>query len=158
MHYRLFKVADFDALYAIEEICFQPPLRFSRRYMRSIIGDPNGVAWVAEDAGRIAGFAVAGWTCEQAAAVAYLQTIEVDPQQRGKGVASELLKRIETSAHSAGALTLWLHVDATNAVAIRLYERHGFKFYGREDHYYAPDRGALVYTKSLSEITVEPLR
>ena len=30
MNYRLFEPDDFDELYAIEEMCFQPPLRFSR--------------------------------------------------------------------------------------------------------------------------------
>ncbi len=149
MLYRSFKPEDFDALYAIEEICFQPPFRFGRRYLRRLIDSPNGATWIAEADGRMTGFAVVEWTLETTEAVAYLQTIEVAPEQRGRGVASELLQRIESSASAAGASILWLHVDATNAGAIRFYEKHGYAFYGGEDHYYAPGRGALIYRKPL---------
>lgn len=149
MLYRTVKAEDFDSLYAIEEICFQPPLRFSRSYMRRIINAPGGATWIAEEKGTMAGFAVSEWTPVKSEVVAYLQTIEVAPPMRKRGVAGELLGRIEMSAHAAGASTLWLHVDIVNAPAIRLYERHGYAFYGEEDHYYGPGRGALIYRKRL---------
>lgn len=147
MLYRTFKPEDFDSLYAIEETCFLAPLRFTRNYMRRIIDAPNGATWIAEEAGTMAGFAVAEWTPMKSEVVAYLQTIEVAPAMRKRGVAGELLRRIEMSVGAAGASTLWLHVDTVNAPAIRLYERHGYAFYGGEDHYYGPGRGALIYRK-----------
>lgn len=150
MLYRLFKPEDFEALYAVEKICFQPPFRFSRAFMRSIVEASNGATWIAEEAGKMAGFAVGEWELE-ADNFANLATIEVLPQQRGRGVASELLRRIEASARAAGASSLWLHVDTANANAIRLYEKHGFAFQGKKDHYYARDRGALIYRKLLDE-------
>jgi ribosomal-protein-alanine N-acetyltransferase len=150
MFYRAFKPEDFDSLYAIEEICFHPPLRFSRRYMRRLVDSRNGTTWIAEENGMVAGFAVADWTLGSSGSIAYLQTIEVVPEQRGRGVASELLKRTESSARDAGATNLWLHVDATNANAIRLYERRGYAVYGGEDHYYGPGRGALIYSKEIA--------
>jgi [ribosomal protein S18]-alanine N-acetyltransferase len=151
MLYRLFKPEDFEALYAVEKICFQPPFRFGRAFMRSIVEASNGATWIAEEAGKLAGFAVVEWTPERDF-FAYLQTIEVLPQQRGRGVASELLRRIEASSSSAGASSLWLHVDATNTYAIRLYEKHGFDLQGKDDHYYARDRGALIYRKRLKDV------
>ena len=60
--------------------------------------------------------------------VAYIQTLEVLPERRGRGVGGELLRRIEGSARAAGAQSIWLHVDAENAAAIRLYERHGYRY------------------------------
>ena len=38
MTYRLYQRDDFDDIYAIEELCFQPPQRFSRRYLPQLIG------------------------------------------------------------------------------------------------------------------------
>jgi ribosomal protein S18 acetylase RimI-like enzyme len=151
MQYRSFMPEDFDSLYAIEEMCFQPPLRFSRGYLRRLIDAPNGATCLAEENGRIAGFAVAEWTFDRTETNAYLQTIEVASEFRNRGVASELLRRVESSARAACASTLWLHVDAKNGAAIRLYEKHGYGFFCEEDHYYGPGRGALIYQKRLQE-------
>jgi [ribosomal protein S18]-alanine N-acetyltransferase len=150
MLYRLFKPEDFEGLYAVEKICFQPPFRFGRAFMRRIVEASNGAAWIAEEEGKMAGFAVVEWALD-ADVFAYLQTIEVLPEYRGRGIASELLQRIESSSGAAGASSLWLHVDVTNTGAIRLYEKHGFAFQGKKDHYYARDRGALIYRKLLEE-------
>jgi ribosomal protein S18 acetylase RimI-like enzyme len=150
MLYRLFKPEDFEALYAVEKICFRPPFRFGRSFMRRIVEASNGAAWIAEEEGKMAGFAVVEWALD-ADVFAYLQTIEVLPEYRGRGIASELLQRIESASGAAGASSLWLHVDAANTDAIRLYEKHGFAFQGKKDHYYARDRGALIYRKLLKE-------
>ena len=149
MHYRLYQPDDFAALYAIEEVCFQPPFRFGRRYMRQLVDGRNGATWVAEDGGKMAGFSVVEWTMRSGETRAYVQTIEVLPELRGRGAGRELLEHVERSAADAGAASLWLHVDESNASAIRLYEKHGFLRAGREEHYYAEGRGALLYRKPL---------
>ena len=82
--------------------------------------------------------------------VAYIQTIEVAPAFRRRGIASELLRRDETSALAAGAILIWLHVESTNESAIRLYRAHGFTHHGHEDHYYARGRNAEIYSKHLA--------
>lgn len=150
MRYRLYNPEDFSALYAIEEICFQPPFRFSRAYMRSLVDAQDAAAWIATEDDLMVGFAIATWRAVKGGILAYIETIEVTPAQRGRGIGAELLRRVEDSARRAGALSLWLHVDETNAEAIRLYERHGFRPHGSEEHFYAPGRGALVYGKPLA--------
>ncbi len=149
MLYRLYNAEDFAALYAIEEVCFQAPFRFGRRYMRQLVNSSDAATWVAEKNGRMAGFAVVEWTGAVNDAVAYIQTIEVAPEQRGRGVGGELLRRIEGSAKAEGAQTIWLHVDAENGDAIRLYEAHGYRCDGQKDGYYPHGRPALVYGKPL---------
>ena len=149
MQYRLYKPEDFAALYAIEEICFQPPHRFSRGYMRQLIRQREAATWIAEDDGRMAGFGIVEWSEETVGTVAYVQTLEVLPDVRGSGVGGELLRRLEGSAREAGAVTIRLHVDAENAAAIRVYERGGYRFGGREEHYYGRGRAGLVYGKVL---------
>ena len=149
MLYRPYKSDDFAALYAIEERCFQPPLSFSRRTMRQLVSSPHAATWIAEDDGRMAGFAIVEWAEEVGAVIAYIQTVEVAPEQLRLGIGNELLHRIEESARAAGAQAIWLHVDATNVGAIRLYEANGYRSQGREENYYARGRAALIYAKPL---------
>jgi len=138
-------------LYAIEEICFQPPFRFGRAFMRQLVDSSKTATWVAEQDGMMAGFAIVEWSDEKAGVVAYVQTIEVGPHWRGHGVGGELLRRMEGSARAACAQLIWLHVDAENAAAIRLYEAHGYLREGKEENYYPRHRPALVYAKPLEQ-------
>lgn len=149
MQYRLYAPDDFAALYAIEEVCFQPPLRFDRGYMRRLVRNHSAATWIAEEDGRMAGFAIVEWTKNPTGVVAYIATIEVAPEYRQRGVGGELLRRVEDSARAADAAALWLHVDAANAGAIRLYEAHGYSCEGREENFYPPRRAALIYGKAL---------
>ena len=151
MLYRRYKPDEFEELYAIEEVCFQPPLRFGRGFMRRLVGNESGATWVAEENGCMAGFAIVEWTEEAGVPAAYIETIEVLPEMRGRGAGGELLCRLENSARAAGARTIWLHVDESNRGAIRLYEAHGYRRECREDHYYGPRRAALVYAKALGD-------
>jgi ribosomal protein S18 acetylase RimI-like enzyme len=152
--YRLYQPEDFSPLYAIEEACFEPPLRFSRSYMHRLVRSPRTAAWIAEQDGQMAGFAVVEWTREAAVTLAYIQTLEVAPNHRCLGVGGELLRHAEASARGAGADLIWLHVDAENTPAIHLYEAQGYRRQGREESYYARGKSALIYAKSLE---TEPL-
>jgi ribosomal-protein-alanine N-acetyltransferase len=148
--YRLYRPGDFPQLYAIEETCFQPPLRFSRRYMQQIISCKDSATWIAEQNGRLTGFAVIDWAAEEPeGTIAYIQTIEVAPEHRKQGIGSELLRRVEDSARAARAILVWLHVDAQNDSAIRLYRTHSYQPEGRQEHYYARGRAAEIYVKPL---------
>jgi len=94
MLYRHFAPGDFDALYAIEEGCFQPPFRFGRRYMQWLVTAPNAATWIAEDYATMAGFAIVEWTPLAGVGTgAYIQTIEVASAYRRQGIARELLAR-----------------------------------------------------------------
>jgi ribosomal-protein-alanine N-acetyltransferase len=150
VHYRLYRPEDFPQLYAIEQLCFQPPFRFSRSYMRQLVASPNAATWIAEEEQQMTGFAIADWTREATQTAAYIQTVEVAPPHRKHGIATELLDRLEASARTAGASAIGLHVAEQNASAIRLYRAHGYHPQGREESYYAPGIAALIYAKPLS--------
>ena len=153
MLYRHYQPADFAALYALEELCFEPPIRYSRDWMRKLIANPNSATWIAEDNAdetkTMAGFAIVEWTTMPKGTIAYIQTIEVHPASRRRGIAAELLRRVEASAHAVGAKSIWLHVDVENAAAIQLYRSRGFAQKGREEHYYARHRPAFIYARPL---------
>ena len=149
MLFRLYQPGDFAELYAIEEICFQPPLRFGRRYMQQIVGSRDSTTWIAEEDGVMAGFAVVEYSEEPDGKIAYIQTIEVAPPFRKRGVGAELLRRVNDSAQDGGAVLIWLHVDAQNDAAIRLYRSQDYLRQGRREHYYARGRAAEIYVKTL---------
>ena len=150
MLYRLYQPGDFVQLYAIEELCFQPPLRFSRAYIRKLTQSPDSAAWIAEEDIQLAGFAIVELSMAAGVPIAYIQTIEVAPNFRKRGIASELLRHVEDSARDAGAHTIWLHVAEGNAAAIHLYESEGYLPQGRAADYYADNLAALIYGKSLA--------
>lgn len=149
MRYRPYQPEDFATLYAIEEICFELPLRYSRAHMRQLTRNPDSAAWIAEDEGRMCGFAIVEWTREDEGIVAYVQTIEVLPEYRGRGAGRELLKLLDSSARTAGAYLIWLHVDVNNAAAIRLYTAHGYAREGRRENFYGAGGAAFLYAKAL---------
>ena len=117
--------------------------------MRQLIRQPDAATWIAEQDGRIYGFGLVEWAREAGETVAYIQTLEVLLESRGRGVGGELLRRMENSARVAAAGAIWLHVDAENAAAIRVYERSGYRVSGREENYYGRGRAGLIYTKPL---------
>lgn len=147
--YRRYASGDFASLYAIEQVCFHPPHRFSRGYMRQLIGQADSATWIAENDGRMCGFGLVEWTRKREGTLAYVQTLEVLPESRAQGLGAELLRLLEHSARDAEAETISLHVSVENAVAIRLYERHGYCMSRREENYYGRDKPAHVYVKRL---------
>jgi ribosomal protein S18 acetylase RimI-like enzyme len=155
MLYRLFQPTDFASLYAIEELCFQPPFRFSRALMRRLTQSPRCATWVAEENGAMAGFAIVDLKQSSNPPAAYIQTIEVAPAHRGQGIGAGLLQRIEASARAAEAHSIFLHVDTENKTAIRLYEAHDYMRQGREEHFYARHRAAFIYRKALLDPQVD---
>ena len=118
--------------------------------MRSVVAREDAATWVAEEGGAMAGFAIVLWEEARNAIVAYIETLEVKPELRGKGVGGELLLRCEESATVAGAGLIWLHVDAENEAAIGLYIGHGFERQRRVERYYPQGRAAEVYVKRLA--------
>jgi len=150
MNFRLYSDDDFSQLYEIELLCFEPPIRFSRQTMLKLLADPDSATWVAEDQERMAGFAIVYWSHPPEQPLAYIQTLEVAPTQRNRGIARELLRRVEESAKAAGAHVIWLHVAETNTPAIRLYESHGYRLQGRQADYYAKGIPARLYAKPIA--------
>jgi ribosomal protein S18 acetylase RimI-like enzyme len=117
--------------------------------MRRLVNRSNAASWIAEEDGSLVGFAIAELTQRAEQVQAYIQTIEVLAEQRGRGVGGELLNRLETSAHAVTATSIWLHVDTANSGAIRLYEAHGYLCEGRQEDFYTQGNAALIYRKQL---------
>jgi ribosomal protein S18 acetylase RimI-like enzyme len=147
---RLFEADDLRALYAIEEACFEPSVRFSRSLMRSLARDPDCRVWLGiVDAVRV-GFAIVGLRGEEDSSAAYIWTIEVLPGFRRMGVARQLLMRVEESAREAGCATIELHVSERNAAGLALYEQAAYERSGVDAEYYGRREDAFRYRKNLT--------
>lgn len=82
------------------------------------------VIFVAVEGDSLAGF-VAGHLTRRHACAGELQWIDVVPQWRGAGVASELLHLIASWFVEQNACRVCVNVDPGNARARRFYQRHG---------------------------------
>jgi ribosomal-protein-alanine N-acetyltransferase len=146
---RLFEAPDLRALYAIEEACFQPELRFSRSLMRSLATSLGCRSWLGLVDGIRAGFAIVGLGNQEDPALAYIWTIEVLPAFRRMGVARALLTCLEESAYQARCSEIELHVSERNTDGLALYEAAGYQRIGLEPEYYGRNEDAFRYRKTL---------
>ena len=86
----------------------------------SLADDPDGL-WVAEEAGRILGFAFS-WACGE---LWFLAQLFVSPDHQGRGIGNELLTRTMAHAKKTGAVNKALITFTFNGAAQGLYIRHG---------------------------------
>ncbi len=76
--------------------------------------------------------------------------IWIEPEFRGKGIASRLLRRLIQSAGGlSGLQNIFLEVRPSNQDAVSLYERHGFQKQSIRARYYSNGEDALVYRLEL---------
>jgi len=146
---RLFEPGDLRAVYAIEEACFEPAVRFSRSLMRSLTMDPDCRTWLGVLDNVRVGFAVVGLRGESDPSAAYIWTIEVLPAFRRRGVARQLLAGVESSAAEAGCTSIELHVSERNSDALALYEGAAYARLGIQPQYYGRREDAFRYRKQL---------
>jgi ribosomal-protein-alanine N-acetyltransferase len=80
----------------------------------------------------------------------HVDNMAIDPGQRRRGLARQLLQAALRRASSLGARTAWLEVRESNQAARRLYEGEGFRRAGRRrDYYQEPDEDALLLRRSI---------
>ncbi len=147
---RLFEPGDLPALFAIEEVCFPPSIRFSRELMRSLTADPLCRTWMGMAGETRVGFAIVGLRGDEELETAYIWTIEVLPGFRRRGIARSLLERAEASARAGNCTAIGLHVDARNLSAMALYERAGFVHIGVDVEFYGRGQNAFQYRRDLN--------
>jgi [ribosomal protein S18]-alanine N-acetyltransferase len=83
--------------------------------------------------------------------IARLYSLAVSASARGRGLGERLLSACETESRQRGCSHLRLEVRADNMAALRLYDRRGYKLFGRHDGYYADGEDALRYETLLGQ-------
>jgi ribosomal-protein-alanine N-acetyltransferase len=121
--------ADLTQVIAVERRAFTTPWSLAMFVLE--LSKPSGVCLAAFVEGRLAGYLV----CSRYDTVWHVMNVAVDPDLRGEGIGTALLERlIEEVGDPAARYTL--EVRTSNAGAIRLYERFGFRAAGLRRRYY----------------------
>ncbi len=116
--------ADLPQVVAIERRSFPTPWSLAMFVLE--LSKASSVCLAARDDGRLVGYLV----CSRYDTVWHVMNVAVDPAERRHGVASALLERLwERIGDPEAQYTL--EVRPSNAAALALYDRHGFKSAGR---------------------------
>ncbi len=150
MKIRLFRSADLPTLYEIDRACFPPGVSYSKREIAGFVSRRAAQTWVAEDAGHIVGFLIAGRESQE---VGHIVTIDVIAEYRGQGVGRTLMDAAERWAAGLGLRMIVLETAEDNIAAQRFYEAHGYFKTERIPGYYADGTAAWLMAK-----TIKPVR
>jgi ribosomal-protein-alanine N-acetyltransferase len=149
---RSYRLGDWQAMYALDLICFAPVFQFSRGAMRGFAEAPGAVTVLAEAENHGAQGELAGFCITQLdQRTGYVVTLDVAPAWRRRGLAQRLMAEVESKLHSAGAVRMELHVFTGNAEAIRFYQSIGYTQAGTANDFYAQSLHALLYRKTLPD-------
>lgn len=117
--------------------------------------------WVAEEQKKIAGvaaltrdsspeYAQVGWNLEEPAIVVH--RLAVDPEQRGKGIARQLMQQAEQIAREAGIALLRVDTNAENHAMQQLILALGYDFSGAFTFDNRPGLQFCAYEKPLLKL------
>ena len=126
--------ADLPHVIAIERRSFPTPWSLAMFVLE--LSKASGICLAALDGDRLVAYCV----CSRYDTVWHLMNIAVDLEQRGRGIATMLLERLFELTADDARRGYTLEVRVSNDVAIRLYERAGFKPRGIRRGYYTDNR------------------
>lgn len=148
---RGFRYEDLDKILIIEGASFPDPWSRSA-FLREFQNNPSGFR-VAAVEDEVVGYAIARtetafdiWglrSCKRC----HLANLAVDPQYRGRGIGSRLLKETLRHAQKEGAREVYLEVRAKNILARRFYAKRGFREVGYKKGYYSDDDAVVMAVK-----------
>ena len=120
--------SDLPQVIAIERRAF--PTAWSLGMFVLELSKPSGICLAAIRDSKLVGYLI----CARYADVWHLMNIAVDPAVRRQGVGTALLEQMVSRAGEDASYTL--EVRPSNATAIALYERFGFRSAGTRRRYY----------------------
>ncbi len=138
---------DLAALIALEGAVFTTDV-LSRRSLRRFLASPSATLIVAEEAGRLAGYALVLYPPRSK--LARLYSIAVAPHVGRRGVGPLLLAAAEVAAKRRSRRAMRLEVHEHNTRAIARYEKSGYRLFGRHRRYYDDGGDALRFEKPLA--------
>lgn len=145
LHFSLMTEAELDVVAAAEERIYDFP--WTRGNFADSLAAGYG-AWLAEEGGRMVGYAVMMQVVDEA----HLLNISVLPELQHGGRGSALLLHLFDQARRQGATRMLLEVRPGNVAGQDFYRRYGFAEIGRRPDYYPVHAGredAIVMARDL---------
>jgi ribosomal-protein-alanine N-acetyltransferase len=130
-------IAKSDEIYAIVEIeqkCFPGKVAYSKRQLEHLILNANSDCLVEKRGGVIRAFLIV--TYRQGSLTCNIETIDVDPAFKNRGIGLKLLKAAEIDMKRRGMRWSQLEVSEGNEAALKVYKNAGYTFKERLEGYY----------------------
>jgi ribosomal-protein-alanine N-acetyltransferase len=134
---RRLSYADLPQVIAIERRAFPTPWSLAMFVLE--LSKPSGICLAALREGRIVGYLI----CSRYDTVWHVMNVAVDNRLRREGIATTLLSHLFERADEPGE-QYTLEVRTSNAPAIALYERFGFRSAGLRRGYYHDNKEDAV--------------
>lgn len=129
----------------LEQVCFSVP--WTEKQLRAQLPDDRHVFLVAERGGEVLGYVGLMYVLDEG----YISNVAVSPDCRRQGIGAALIAELIRRAGQLELAFLTLEARASNAPAIRLYEKMGFQQVGRRKNYYQrPEEDAILMTLFLN--------
>ena len=125
---RQLSYSDLPQVIAIERRSFPTPWSLAMFVLE--LSKPSGICLAAENDEGLIGYLV----CARYDDVWHLMNVAVHPDKRRRGVATDLIERLFDEGGDGARFTL--EVRVSNAPAIEMYRRFGFRSAGRRRRYY----------------------
>lgn len=122
---------DVDGVYEIERASFSAPWK-RQDFVKEMTQNKCARYLIAEEAGRIIGFAGAWIVLDEA----HITNIAVDEAHRGRGIGRRLTQSLLQYAANLGVVYTTLEVRRSNVRAQNLYRSLGFEYVGVRKRYY----------------------
>jgi ribosomal protein S18 acetylase RimI-like enzyme len=149
---RSYKPEDFETLWALDQVCYDEEVAYSKGEMRAYLSFPDSDCVVATfDGGggapaEIAGFCVSRHQGE----TGYIVTIDVLDKFRRAKVGTTLINEAEKRLVAFGVKLVALETAVDDPAAVGFWRRHGYVERGVKKGYYPNNRDAYAMTKTLS--------
>ena len=140
------RMRDLEALVALENAVFTTDI-LSRRSFRHFLTASKSSLIVAQESGKLAGYALVLYPPRSK--LARLYSIAVAPHIASRGVGPLLLAAAEAAAARRQRRAMRLEVHEHNTRAIGRYEKSGYRQFGRLHRYYDDGGDALRFQKTL---------
>jgi len=137
-----------DSIFEIEKRCFPGETSYSKRLLSYLISSSNRSSYVECSGDVVRGFVVI--TYHKNSLTGHIETIDVDPKYRRKGIGLRLLEVAESDMKRRGMKWSQLEVSTGNSAALGLYRKLGYlvideiKNYYRFDHHGTRDAALMV--------------
>jgi ribosomal-protein-alanine N-acetyltransferase len=149
---RSFQTQDLSELHRLDQVCFARGIAYSRAELQYFLTHPRCSCWIAEQSeDKLAGFVIFERTTRHGRPAGHIVTLDIDPEERRRGLGTLLMQTAEEQIRQEGADILSLEVAENNPAARQFYRSLGFVARGR----IAPYAGGTVDAEVMEQV-IEP--